>query len=161
MGTTEITAPPGLPFIEIRREFDAPRELLFQAHTDPDLFARWIGPRRLTTIIDVFEPRDGGRWRFVQREADGTEYAFHGVFHGLPRLDGILQTFEFEGWPGHVSLDSLRFEDLGDGRTRLVGHTAFQSLEARDAMIESGMEDGVNDGYAQLDELIATLQPAG
>ena len=104
MAKTQIIAKPGMPQIEITREFDAPRELLFRAHTDPKLLVQWLGPRRLTMTIDRFDARDGGTWRYTHRDTDGTEYGFHGVFHGTPSVDGIVQTFEFEGAPGHVSL---------------------------------------------------------
>jgi uncharacterized protein YndB with AHSA1/START domain len=155
--TTTITAEPGVPYIDITREFDAPRDLLFRAHTDPDLLVQWLGPRRLTMTVHRLDARDGGTWRYSHRDTDGTEYRFHGVFHGTPSAtEGIVQTFEFEGAPGNVSLDSLTFEEVG-GRTRLHGHSVFQSVEARDAMIESGMEGGVNDGYDRLDELVARL----
>ena len=156
MTTTTITAEPGVPYIEISREFDAPRDLLFRAHTDPDLLVQWLGPRRLTMTIDRLEPRDGGTWRYTHRDADGTEYGFHGVYHGTPSPDGIVQTFEFEGAPGHVSLDSLVLEER-DGRTLLRGHSVFQSVEDRDAMIQSGMETGVNDSMDRLAELVARL----
>jgi len=99
MTTTTITAEPGVPYIEISREFDAPRDLLFRAHTDPDLLVQWLGPRRLTMTIDRLEPRDGGTWRYTHRDADGTEYGFHGVYHGTPSPDGIVQTFEFGATP--------------------------------------------------------------
>nr|MBA2276783.1 SRPBCC domain-containing protein [Chloroflexia bacterium] len=118
MGTTEIIAEPGVQQIVIAREFNAPPELLFRAHTDPELLVQWLGPRRLTMTIDRFEPRDGGTWRYIHRDTDGAEYGFHGVFHGTPSLDRIVQTFEFEGAPGHVSLETLTFEEV-EGRTRV------------------------------------------
>lgn len=160
MGTTRVTAEPGLPFIDIEREFNAPRDLIFRAHTDPELLVQWLGPRRLTMTVDRLEIRDGGTWRYVHREPDGTEYGFHGVFHGTPSVDGIVQTFEYEGAPGHVSLESLTLEER-DGRTLVRAHSVYQSIEARDAMIESGMEQGLNEGYERLDELIARLVPVG
>lgn len=158
MTTTRITAEPGVPFIDLAREFDAPRDLVYRAHTDPELLVQWLGPRRLTMHVDRFELRDGGTWRYTHREADGTEYGFHGVFHGTPSPEGIVQTFEFEGAPGHVSLDSLAFEERGD-RTLVRIHSVYQSVEARDAMVQSGMEGGLNDGYERLDELLARLAP--
>jgi uncharacterized protein YndB with AHSA1/START domain len=158
MGMTRVTASPGLPFIEMEREFDAPRELLFRAHTDPELLVQWLGPRRLEMRIDRYDVRDGGTWRYVHRDADGREYGFHGVFHGTPSLDGITQTFEFEGAPGHVSLDSVVFEER-DGGTLVRVRSVHQSVEARDAMVASGMESGVDEGYARLDELIGRLAP--
>ena len=160
MATTRIDASPGLPYIDMTREFAAPRELVYRAHTEPELLAQWIGPRRLTTHVDRFDVRDGGTWRYIQRDTDGSEYAFHGVFHGDPSPDGIVQTFEFEGAPGHISLDALRLEEH-DGRTTLRVHSVFQSVEARDAMVAAGMEAGVQQGYERLDELIdRVLEPA-
>jgi uncharacterized protein YndB with AHSA1/START domain len=160
MARTRIDARPGLPFIDMTREFAAPRELVYRAHTDPELLAQWIGPRRLTTDVVRFDVHDGGTWRFVQRDADGSEYVFHGVFHGDPSPEGIVQTFEFEGAPGHVSLDALKFDEL-DGRTTLRVHSVFQSVEARDAMVSAGMETGVQEGYERLDELVErVLAPA-
>jgi uncharacterized protein YndB with AHSA1/START domain len=158
MAKTQIVAAPGLPYIEITREFDAPREPLFRAHVEPDLLVQWMGPRRLAMTVDRLEARDGGTWRYIHREADGTEYGFHGVFHGTPSPDGIVQTFEFEGAPGHVSLEWLTFEEHG-GRTLLRANTVFQSVEDRDGMIQSGMEDGVNEGMERLDGLLGRLAP--
>ena len=156
MTKTQIVAEPGMPQIEITREFDAPRELLFRAYTDPELLAQWLGPRRLTMTIDRLDPRDGGRWRYTHRDADGTEYAFHGVYHGTPSPDGIVQTFEFEGMPGHVSLETITFEPVGD-RTLLRQSAVFQSVADRDGMLQSGMEEGVNDSMERLDELVARM----
>ena len=160
MSTTQITAEAGGQEIVITREFDAPPELLFRANTEPALLSQWMGPRRLAMEVDTYDVRDGGQWRFVHRAADGTGYGFRGVFHGTPSLDGIVRTFEFEGAPGHVSLETLAFEDLGNGRTRLRASAVFQSGQARDAMVESGMETGVNEGYERLDELLSSLVPA-
>ena len=159
MTTTEIIAVPGIPQILITREFAASREFLFRAYTDPELLVQWLGPRRLTMTVHRLEPRDGGSWRYTHRDVDGTEYGFHGVFHGTPSPDGIVQTFEYEGWPGHVSLETLTFEERGD-RTLMRQNAVYQSVEDRDAMIQSGMESGVNDSMERLDELIARLAPA-
>ncbi len=160
MGKTQFTAEPGIPQIITEREFDAPRDLLFRAWTEPELLKQWLGPRNLTMEIDRYDVRDGGTWRYVQRDEAGNEYAFHGVFHGDPSPDGMVQTFEFEGFPGHVSLDTLTFEER-DGKTIARTNTVFQTIEARDGMMESGMEYGVDDGYDRLDELIAKLAPVG
>jgi uncharacterized protein YndB with AHSA1/START domain len=154
---TTIVAEPGTPFIEMSREFNATPEQLYRAYTDPDLLKKWLGPRRLKMSIEEYEVRDGGRWRYTHAEEDGTTYGFRGVFHGTPSVkDGIVQTFEFEGWPGQVSLESLTFEETAPGKTILHNHSVYQSVEARDAMVESGMETGVNEGYEQLDELLAS-----
>jgi uncharacterized protein YndB with AHSA1/START domain len=161
MSTTQIDAPSGVPFIDMTREFDAPRDLVFRAYTDPELLVQWLGPRKYKMTVDSWDVRDGGKWRYVHSDDAGNAFAFHGVFHGDQSPDGMLQTFEFEGWPGHVSLESLVFEEK-DGKTVLRNHSVYQSVEARDAMIESGMESGVNEGYDKLDELLAKLrQPVG
>ena len=158
MAETQIIAEPGMPYIEITREFDAPRELLFRAFTDPELLVQWLGPRRLTMTVDRHDARHGGTWRYTHRDADGNEYGFHGVFHGTPSPDGIVRTFEFEGMPGHVSLETATFEERG-GRTLLRQNAVFQSVEDRDGMVQSGMAEGVNDGMERLDELVARLAP--
>ena len=155
---TQITAEPGLPFIDTAREFDAPRDLLFRAHTDPELLVQWLGPRQLAMTVDRWDVRDGGAWRYTHRDADNHEYGFHGVFHGHQSVDGMLQTFEFEGAPGHVSLGSLTFEER-EGRTTLRVHSVYQSVEDRDAAVENGMANGMDQGYQRLEELIGRLVP--
>ncbi|GII53560.1 ATPase [Planotetraspora thailandica] len=157
MANTQITAEPGQSQIIITREFDAPRDLVFRAHTDPDLLVQWLGPRDLKMTIDVFDVRDGGRWRYVSTDAEGNEYGFHGVFHGTPTPDYTVQTFEFEGVPGHVALESLTLEER-DGKTFVRTVSTFQSVEDRDGMVASGMEHGVRDSDARLEELLARLQ---
>ena len=160
MAKIQLIAEPGMPQIMSTREFAAPRDLLFRAHTEPDLLVQWLGPRRLTMIVERFEVRDGGIWRYIHRDADGTEYGFHGVFHGMPSPDaGIVQTFEYEGAPGHVSLQTLTLEKYDSG-TRLRTNSVFQSVADRDAMVQSGMEEGVIDSMERLDELLARLAAA-
>ena len=158
MGTTQIIAEPGVPFIDITREFDAPRELVFRAHTEPELMTQWLGGDTYEMVIDRFELRDGGTWRYLHRDREGNEYAFHGVFHGMPTPDRMVQTFEFEGAPGHVALDTLTLEER-DGRTTARIRSVHQTVEGRNAMIAGGMESGMNAGYDRLDELIARLVP--
>jgi uncharacterized protein YndB with AHSA1/START domain len=158
MATTQITAEPRLPFVDIKREFDAPRDLVFRAHTEPKLLVQWLGPDKYEMVVERYDVRDGGAWRYVHRGPDGSEWGFHGVFHGVPSPDRMVQTFEFEGAPGHVSLDALTLEEH-DGRTVVHIHSVFQSVEARDAMIQGGMADGMNQGYERLDALLARLVP--
>lgn len=160
MSMPEIVVEPGKLEIVVTMTFNAPRALVFQAYIDPALIPQWWGPRYLTTEIDQLDARPGGRWRFVQRDPDNNEYAFHGVFHEVSAPDRIVQTFEYEGMPGHVSLDTAVFEDLGGGKTRVVSQSVFQSLEARDGMAASGMEIGINEGYDRMSELLAALQTA-
>src|SRR6267142_42480 len=152
---TIITAEPGKQEVFITREFDAPRELVFKAHTDPKLYVRWLGPRELTMTLETFEPRSGGSYRYIHRDQDGNEYAFHGVHHEVLAPERIISTFEFEGLPekGHVILETLRLETLPDDRTKLTGQSIFQSVADRDGMIRSGMERGVNEGYERLADL--------
>jgi uncharacterized protein YndB with AHSA1/START domain len=156
MSKTQIDAPAGVPFVDITREFDAPLELVRRAYTDPDLVKQWLGPRKYEMVIERWEARAGGAYRYIHRDDAGNEFGFHGVFHSSDP-DNMVQTFEFEGMPGHVSLDRLELEDIGGGRTRAHVHSVFQSLEDRDGMVQAGMGDGVNEGYERLDELLAKM----
>ncbi len=152
---TAIEADPKLPIIRLTRDFAATPAQLLRAHTDPELFVLWNGPDSLTTRIDYWDARTGGSWRYVAGREGGNgaeEYAFHGSFHEVG-ADRIVQTFTFEGEPSGVALETLRFEDLGDGRTRLHAQSLVDSLEGRDAWLQSGMEVGVNEGYARLEQL--------
>jgi uncharacterized protein YndB with AHSA1/START domain len=155
---TTITVEPGKQELFVTREFDAPRDLVFRAHTDPNLFVQWLGPRGLTTTLETFEPISGGRWRFIQKDADGNEYAFHGVFHEVSS-ERIIQTFEFDGLPdsGHVVLEALTFVDLPNGRTKLTSQSVYRSVADRDGMVQSGMETGITEGYERLDEVLERL----
>jgi uncharacterized protein YndB with AHSA1/START domain len=151
---TEITADPDVPLVRITREFDAPPEKVFLAHTDPDLVVQWLGPRGLEMRIDHYDCRTGGSYRYLHAR-DGNEYAFHGSFHEVRPSELIVQTFTFEGFPDGVALEKLVLEDLGDGRTRLTVTSLVDSFDARDAFVASGMEHGVREGYERLDELLA------
>jgi uncharacterized protein YndB with AHSA1/START domain len=157
---TKIVAEPGKQEIFITREFDAPRELVFKAFTDPELYKQWIGPRELTTDLETFESQNGGSWRYIQKDPEGNEFAFHGVNHEVLAPERIIGTFEFEGLPekGHVILQTAIFEELQGDRTRLLSQSVFQSVEDRDGMLQSGMEEGVNDSYNRLDELLEKMQ---
>jgi uncharacterized protein YndB with AHSA1/START domain len=156
MSELQITADPGVPQVLTSRELNAPRDLVYRAFTEPELLAQWLGPRKYTMTVERFEPRDGGTWRYIHSDEAGNAYGFHGVFHGDPSPEGIVQTFEFEGAPGHVSLDTVTFEEH-DGSTTVRTNSLFQSVEARDAMVASGMGDGMSQGYERLDELVAKL----
>jgi uncharacterized protein YndB with AHSA1/START domain len=156
MSSTEITAEPGIPQIIVSREFDAPSDLVYRAHVDPDLLERWLGPRDLTLTVERWAARDGGTWRYVSTGADGVTHGFRGVFHGDPSPRSIVQTLEYEGAPGHVALQTTEFTEH-DGRTLVRSVTAFQSVEDRDAMVASGMERGTRESGDRLTELLATL----
>ena len=160
MAETQFTAEPGVPQVVMTREFAAPPEVLLRAYTEPELIEQWWGPRRFATKVDRLDARHGGEWRFLNVDDDGTEYGFHGVYHGSPSVDGgIVQTWEYEGAPGHVHLETAKFE-AKDGGTRLVLTAAYETVEARDADFEAGMEDGARETLDRLDELVGTLQPA-
>ena len=149
---TAIEADPRLPVIRTTRDFAATPEQLFRAHTDPALFARWVGPNAMATRIEHWDACTGGSWRYVAVH-DGREYGFRGCFHEV-RPDRIVQTFTFEGQPDGVALETLWFEDLGNGRSRLRTQSLVDSFESRDAWLASGMEVGVNEGYAKLEEML-------
>jgi uncharacterized protein YndB with AHSA1/START domain len=153
MGETEFVIEPGRQDIVIRRIFDATPDVVFQVMTDPALVPNWWGPRRLATRVDRMEVRPGGGWRFVQRDADGNEYGFHGVYHDVVPGERVVQTFEFEGVPGHVSLETATLEPV-DGKTSYVAQAVFQSVEARDAMVKSGMESGARELMDRLAEIV-------
>jgi uncharacterized protein YndB with AHSA1/START domain len=151
---TQIVADPDVPLVRIVREFDAPKEKVFRAHTDPDLLVQWLGPRSLEMRIDHFDCRSGGSYRYIHSR-DGEEYAFRGCFHEVRPDELIVQTFTFEGFPEGVALEKLVFEDLGDGRTRLTATSLVDSFEGRDAFVASGMETGIVEGYERLDDVLA------
>jgi uncharacterized protein YndB with AHSA1/START domain len=149
-----IEMAPGQSYGDITREFEAPVEALFAAHADRDLFATWIGPRSLQTKIHEWDFRTGGGYRYEQIDKDGNSYVFRGVFHTVRENELIIQTFEYEGTPNEVSLDCMRFESLPGGRSRLVDHSVFPSVEVLEGMLAEGMEWGMNEGYEKLDELL-------
>jgi uncharacterized protein YndB with AHSA1/START domain len=151
----EITADPNLPTITMRREFDAPVDRVFAAHTEPDLFARWVGPRKYSVQIDRFDARTGGAYRYSVVGSDGSAERFFGAFHEVRPSERIVQTFTWEGAPDGVSLDTAIFEDLGDGRSRVTTSSVVESMEIRDMILASGMDTGVIEGYEKLDELLA------
>jgi|SRR5579872_1339483 len=151
---TTITAEPGLPFIDITREFDAPASAVFRAHTDARLFAKWIGPRGMQIDSMELDARTGGRWSYAFGCSGESQFSFHGVFHTVEPDTLIIQTAEFNMAPGQVAVSTLVFAEV-NGRTRLSAHEVYPSVEARDAALASGMEYGIKEGYVKLDELLA------
>jgi uncharacterized protein YndB with AHSA1/START domain len=142
--------------IRIERVFDAPRERVFGVFTDPELIPEWWGPRDTATTVDVMDVRAGGSWRFAVTDADGNATGFRGTYREVTPHERIVQTFEWEGMPGHVSVETAEFEDLGE-RTRVVTTSIFHTAEERDGMLQSGMEGGMNETYQRLDELLVRL----
>jgi uncharacterized protein YndB with AHSA1/START domain len=152
---TTIEADPKLPTIRIIRDFDAPPDRVFKAWVDPELIVQWLGPKSSEIRIDKWDARTGGSYRYASVQ-DGEEVAaFYGSFHEVRPGERLVQTFTWEGMPDGVSLETMTFEDLGDGRSRTVGLSVVDSLEGRDAIMASGMDVGVNEGYEKLDDLLA------
>lgn len=150
-----IEADPDLPTVRITRSFDAPLERVWRAWTDPELVKQWMGPRLVTMEIDTWDMRTGGSYRYTAHR-DGEEIAhFYGSIHRVQEHDYITQTFGFEEMPEAVDLETATFRDLGDGRTEVDILAVVFSMEARAGMLASGMEVGVNEGYAKLDEMLA------
>ncbi len=152
-----ISAPEGTPFIDATRRLDAPLAKVWRAFTEPELLAKWLGPRRYRVEDLELDARTGGSYRYVHVGDDGQSFAFRGVIHAVVEHESITQTFEFEGLPGHVSLERASFTDLGDDRTELRMHSVFQTIEDRDGIIASGMEGGMVESYERLEELLTTL----
>jgi len=157
MAEIEVIIEPGRQDIVTRRVFDAPRDVVFRVFTDPELIPEWWGPRRYETIVDHADVRPGGGWRYLNRSAEG-EYGFHGVYHDVTAPERVVQTFEFEGVPGHVALETALFEELPDGRTQYTGISVFQSVEDRDGMAATDMEEGMRESYARMDQLLEKLK---
>ena len=153
--TKATVTTPGDRDIRIERIFDAPRERVWQAMTDPKLVAQWWG-RGNKLVIERLEVERGGHWRFVEYSPEGV-HGFEGRFAEVTPPERIVQTFEWDGMPGHVALETATLEDLGDGRTRLVNTSLFLTAEDHDGMLESGMEGGLNESYAALDRVLAKL----
>jgi uncharacterized protein YndB with AHSA1/START domain len=156
---TIVTAEPGKQELFITREFDAPRELLFKAHTDPDQYVQWVGPNDLEMSIQKLDARDGGTFEFTHKRG-GHSYRFFGSYHEVTENERIIGTFEFDGLPerGHVIMGKTTFEELPNGRSKLIHQSVFFSVADRDGMVQSGMERGVTEGYEKLDALFARMQ---
>jgi uncharacterized protein YndB with AHSA1/START domain len=156
MAETEIIIEPGRQDIVFRHVFDAPREVVFKALTDPSLIPNWYGPRIYEAIVDEMDVRPGGRWRFINRNAEGVEFGFHGVYHDVVAPERIVQTNEFEGMPGHVGLETGTLTEK-DGKTTFESIALFSSVEDRDMNVANGMEWGARETYQRLEEVIAGL----
>ncbi|HMM96833.1 SRPBCC family protein [Phycicoccus sp.] len=150
-----LDVPAGVPWLDFTRDFDAPVHAVFDAHADPEKVRRWLGPTGYEMDVPQWDFVEGGGYRYVHRNPAGHEFGFRGYFHSVRPDELIVQTFEFDGMPDEVALEFMHFEDLGDGRTRLHGRSIGRTVEGRDAMVESGMESGMVEGYAKLDTILA------
>jgi uncharacterized protein YndB with AHSA1/START domain len=155
MTTTDFVVEAGTQEIVMTHVFDAPRDLVFKTYTDPTLIPQWWGPSRLTTVVEKMELHPGGGWRFVQRDSDGNEFAFHGEYREIVPPERVVSTFEFEGMPGHVVVETVTLEDV-DGKTKLTTASVFESVEDRDGMVASGMESGATESMDRLAALLAS-----
>lgn len=155
-GTTKVTLPSDREIL-ITREFDAPRDLVFKAMTDPKLISRWWGPRKYATVVDKMDVRPGGAWRFIMREPDGKESGFRGEYREVVPPERIVQTFEWEPMTGHISVDTATLTER-DGRTLLTVRSLFASKEDRDGMVQSGMETGLRETHDRFAELLVELR---
>jgi uncharacterized protein YndB with AHSA1/START domain len=153
--TLTVTLPSDREIV-LTREFDAPRDLVFEAFSKAEHMVHWWGPKGSTMQVSEMDFRPGGAWRFVERAADGNDYGFRGQYRDIVRPERIVWTFEFEGMPGHVSVETMIFDDLG-GRTRITGTAVFDSVEDRDGMIQSGMEQGAAESYERLADYLRSL----
>ncbi len=156
MPNRNLVAEPNQHSIVSTCVFNAPRELVFRVMNDPEAIPQWWGPRKLTTTVDKMEPRASGSWRYIVRDEKGNEWAFHGVYHSVEAPARTVSTYEWEGLPGHVSLETTIFEDHEDG-TKVTTISVFQTVEDRDGMLQSGMEEGANESLDRLEELLATF----
>jgi len=155
-GDTEIVIEPGKQDVVFRRSFDAPRDVVFRALTDPALIPSWWGPRKYETIVDKQETRPGGEWRYINRNAEtGEEFGFHGFYHAVS-MDLVVMTNEFEGYPGVPALEWMTLEEK-DGKTLLTAVSLASSVEVRDMVVATGMEGGARETYDRLDEVIQGL----
>ncbi len=158
--TTQLTVIAGKQEFFVEREFDAPRALVFRAFNEPELIAQWLGPNDMELVIEKYENKTGGAYRFYSTDPAGNTYAFNGTLHEVAAPERIIRTFEFEGMPerGHVSLEFLTLEELPGDRTRLLIQSVFKSVEDRDGLVQSGMEGGMNQGFVKLEALLEKMK---
>lgn len=157
MSKMQLIAEPGQPTMTVIRTFDAPRELVYKAWTDPEAIPHWWGPAYLTTTVERMDVKKGGLWRFIQQDSQGNEYAFNGVYHEALAPERLILTWEWEGMPGHVLLETVTFEEAPDGKTRVTDTSSFQSVADRDGMLQGGAEEGLV-MFDRFDEVLAKLQ---
>lgn len=152
MSDIDIVVESGKQMVVITQIFDAPRDLVWRIYTDPELVPKWWGPKILKTTVEKMEVKTGGSWRVIQKDTDGNEFIFHGVYHDVHPYQ-VTRTMEWEGMPGHVLLEAIKLEEM-DGKTKVINNTVFQSVEDRDGMVETGMRDGVTESYDRFVELL-------
>ena len=159
MSKTNIIAEPGKQEVAITRIFNAPRDLVFRMYTDPATVPDWWGPRSMQTRVDRMEVKKGGVWRYIQQESGGgNEFAHNGVYHEVAAPERLINTYEFEGYPGVVGLVTTTFEELEGGKTKFTELTLYPSVEVREGVLQSGMTEGAMELFDRLEELLGKLQ---
>ncbi|QDP41573.1 SRPBCC domain-containing protein [Radiobacillus deserti] len=158
MSKTKIVAEKGAQNVVISREFNSPRELVFNTYTDPTTVPEWWGPKRYKTTVDRMDVKKGGIWRFIHRDVEGNEYAFNGVYHEVNSPERIINTFEVEGYPEFIGLVTINLEKMPGGKTKFIENTVYQSVEGRDGMIKAGMSEGAIELLDRLEELLDSIQ---
>ncbi|MDB5181853.1 MAG: ATPase [Candidatus Saccharibacteria bacterium] len=154
MSETTVTATPNSYEVITSREFNATKDKVFEAYTNPELFVQLMGPSVLSMKIESMDTVPGGKWRYVSTDPTGAEYGFHGVYHDVIKDERIVQTFEFEGVPGHVSFNVIRFDET-DGKTTVTSTAVFETIADRDGMVSTGMESGARESFERLATLLA------
>lgn len=154
MNRTSVVAEPNTQNIVMTRVINAPRDRVYQAHVDREIYPKWLGPDGETVELEELDVTRGGRYRYAMTGPDGTSYGFRGVYHDVRENEQIVQTFEFEGMPGHICLETIEFTDA-DGGTLITSNAVYQSVEDRDGMIQSGMEQGASEGYDRLEKILS------
>jgi uncharacterized protein YndB with AHSA1/START domain len=156
MSNRSLAVEPNQHSIVATCTFNAPRDLVYKAMTDPEMIRQWWGPRGLKMTIEKLEPWAGGSWRYIVDNERGRQWCFHGVYHNVEELERTVFTYEYETLPGHTSLETVVFEDH-EGGTKVVTTSVFQSVEDRDARVVSDMEEGEEESMDQLEELLAEM----
>ncbi len=155
MPSIKFTIEPGKQEILSTCEIAAPRALVYRIYVDPSLMPQWWGPAYLTTKVEVMDVKPGGRWRVIQRAPDGSMYPFNGVYHLVKAPEKLIFTFEYEGEPEHVMLNTVTFTEK-DGKTLITEQSVFQSVTDRDGMAATDMELGARESMERLEKLVLT-----
>lgn len=160
--STQIILEPNKQELFIIREFEAPRELVFKAFSEPDLIKQWMGPKEMDTIVNKLDNQSHGSWRITHKDSYGNNHTFNGVIHEVSEPERIIRTFEYEGMPlrGHVSLEFLTLENTPNDCCKMTIQVIYKSVMDRDGHIQSGMKRGIVDSHERLDVLLKSLNNA-
>ncbi len=154
---TIVEAKPGKKEVIVTRMFNAPRDLVFRVMNDPEALNKWWGPRSHKIHVVQYDSSPCGSWRVISTDPSGQKHGFHGVIHDIIAPERMVRTFEYDGVPQHVLMETSTFEDV-NGNTKLTLQLVFQSIADRDGMVQSGMESGMAEGHVRLDELLTSYK---